>query len=244
MALPFLLAAGGTGLLKGGLDYIQGERQAREAARARRDQMQATREAIAEQRAQREQTRADMMPYMRRGGQALEALYSGLMGGEFSAPEFDFQGVNMAEDPGVQYRMDAARKALEASAAARGGLLGAGTQRALIRESQGLASQEFGNAYARQYGAAADRYNRQYGARQDYANRLQGLAGSGQSAAAGMGSLGAQAANQIGALGMSGASAAAAARNDIAALRRKNYDDTWNNAMDTGMSLLKLYGGG
>ena len=55
----------------------------------------------------------------------------------------------LANDPGVQFRMDEGRKALEASAAARGGLLSGPTLAALQRQGQELSSQEYGQAWNR-----------------------------------------------------------------------------------------------
>ena len=55
----------------------------------------------------------------------------------------------LANDPGVQFRMDEGRKALEASAAAKGGLLSGPTLAALQRQGQELSSQEYGNAWNR-----------------------------------------------------------------------------------------------
>lgn len=55
----------------------------------------------------------------------------------------------LAHDPGVQFRMDEGRKALEASAAARGGLLSGPALAALQRQGQELSSQEYGQAWNR-----------------------------------------------------------------------------------------------
>jgi hypothetical protein len=55
----------------------------------------------------------------------------------------------LAHDPGVAFRQSQAREALEASAAARGGLLSGPTLAALQRQSQDLASQEYGAAWNR-----------------------------------------------------------------------------------------------
>jgi hypothetical protein len=55
----------------------------------------------------------------------------------------------LANDPGVQFRQDQARRALEGSAAARGDLLSGGNLKALQSRSQDLASQEYGNAWNR-----------------------------------------------------------------------------------------------
>jgi hypothetical protein len=55
----------------------------------------------------------------------------------------------LAQDPGYQFRLEQGRQALEASAAARGGLLSGSTGQALSQYGQDLASQEYANAYQR-----------------------------------------------------------------------------------------------
>ena len=55
----------------------------------------------------------------------------------------------LANDPGYQFRQDEARKALEASALARGSGMSGATLSALQRQSQDLASQEYGSAWNR-----------------------------------------------------------------------------------------------
>lgn len=70
-------------------------------------------------------------------------------------------------DPGYAFRFDQGQKALERSAAARGGLISGGTGGALQQFGQGLASQEYQNAFNRYQ---AERAN------------LAQLAGFGQSA--------------------------------------------------------------
>ena len=67
--------------------------------------------------------------------------------GTYKAPEFNFQ-----QEPGYQFRQAEGQRAIESSAAARGSLLSGATQKALARYGQGLASQEYGNAYNRYMG--------------------------------------------------------------------------------------------
>jgi len=55
----------------------------------------------------------------------------------------------LANDPGVAFRLGEGRKALEASAAAKGGLLSGPTLAALQRQGQELSSQEYGSAWNR-----------------------------------------------------------------------------------------------
>ena len=55
----------------------------------------------------------------------------------------------LANDPGVQFRLDEGRKALEASALAKGMGMSGATMSALQRQGQDLASQEYGQAWNR-----------------------------------------------------------------------------------------------
>ena len=83
------------------------------------------------------------------------------------------------QDPGYGFRLSEGQKALERSAAARGGLMGGATGKALTRFGQEMGSQEYQNAF-----------NRYQAERQARLNPLQSLAGVGQTAA---NTLGAQA---------------------------------------------------
>lgn len=106
----------------------------------------------------------------------------------------DFQ-----EDPGAQYRIDQANKALERSAAARGNLLSGGTLQGVSELNQNLASQEYGNAYNRFTNDQTTRYN-----------RLANIAGLGQTATNTTAQLGANAASASGEYGTQSANATAA----------------------------------
>ncbi len=61
----------------------------------------------------------------------------------------DFSMTDFQQDPGYGFRLREGIKALENSAAARGGLNSGATGKALIRYGQEAASQEFGNAFSR-----------------------------------------------------------------------------------------------
>ena len=90
---------------------------------------------------------------------------------DFGALDRSFTLADFNKDPGYQFRMDEGQRGLEASAAARGGVLSGGALKALERYRQGEASQEYGKAY--------DRFNNDLTGRY---NRLAGLAGTGQQA--------------------------------------------------------------
>jgi hypothetical protein len=99
----------------------------------------------------------------------------GLEGGEAGAADYgryarDFGMSDFQADPGYGFRMSEGMKALERSAAARGGLLSGTTLKGVQRFGQDLASQEYQNAF-----------NRYYAARNAQLNPLQGILGQGQS---------------------------------------------------------------
>ena len=91
-------------------------------------------------------------PFYQAGTAGLGQLQQLAMGQ--GVPEF------LATNPAYQFRQQEAQRALERSAASRGGLLSGQFAKALQERSQGLASEEFGNAF----------------------NRLSGVVGMGQQA--------------------------------------------------------------
>jgi hypothetical protein len=102
-------------------------------------------------------------PWRAAGEEALNKLRS---------PEMQFTPFSTDKfqaDPGYAFRLSEGIKGLNNAAAARGGLLSGGTLKATQRFAQGLASQEYQNAY--------DRYNTDYRMK---LSPLQTLAGYGQ----------------------------------------------------------------
>lgn len=91
--------------------------------------------------------------------------------------------IDLTQDPGYAFRLSEGMKALERSAAARGGLLSGGALKATQRFGQDLASQEYQNAYNR----ALTQYNTTAalaGIGQTATNAVSGAAGQyGQNAA-------------------------------------------------------------
>ena len=83
----------------------------------------------------------------------------------------DFSMADFQADPGYAFRMGEGQKALERSAAARGGLMSGRAGKDMMRFGQDLGSQEYGNAF-----------NRFQTNRSNKLNPLQSLAGVGQSA--------------------------------------------------------------
>lgn len=89
----------------------------------------------------------------------------------------------IANDPGYQFRLSEGQKALERSAAAKGGLFSGGTLKDLTRYGQNFASNEFQNVY----------------------NRAMGLAGLGQNSTNVMTNAGQNTANSVAGNTMEGA---------------------------------------
>jgi hypothetical protein len=184
------LFLGGTALVGG---YLASEGSSDAAETAARASGQASDASIAEQRRQYDLSRADQAPFLTAGTGAVNRLAAGVgYGGEFgSAMPFDFQ---YSEDPGAGFRMAEGVKALDRSAAARGGLLSGATLKGVQRYGQDLGSQEYGNAFNRY----VTRFNANTGERNQLYNRLAGVAGTGQTTAGQLASQGANMAGNVG----------------------------------------------
>lgn len=91
-----------------------------------------------------------------------------------------FTSQDLYKDPGYAFRVSEGIKALDRSAAARGGLLGGNQMRGVTELGQNLASQEYQNAFNRYQVERAARLNplqSLMGAGQTSANALTGAAG-------------------------------------------------------------------
>lgn len=127
-------------------------------------------------------------------GQSAPADYSatGINQGGLLRP---FAMSDYQADPGYQFRLDEGMKALERSAAARGGLLSGASMKGIERFGQQTASDEYQNAY--------NRYQTNQG---NQFNRLASLAGVGQTATNALGQAGQAYAGSVGNLAMTNAS--------------------------------------
>lgn len=90
-----------------------------------------------------EENIARQQPFLQTGTEFFNRLATLQRGG----PEAQTNFLQM--DPGYAFRLSEGMKALERSAAARGGLLSGATMKGLQRYGQDLASQEYGAAYNR-----------------------------------------------------------------------------------------------
>ena len=153
------------------------------SANAASAQEQQAAEAMKFQREMWEQQRADQAPWLEAGRTSLAQLLQQHQAGAFDR---QIDPSQIANDPGYQFRMAEGQKALERSAASRGMLSSGGFARGLTRYSQGVASDEFQNAWNRNQATNTGRYN-----------RLAALAGVGQQSAQNLGALGANHAGQM-----------------------------------------------
>jgi hypothetical protein len=141
-------------------------------------------------------------PFRQAGVRALPKLEAqqNMMPGAFTGQ------VNLGQDPGYAFRLSEGQKALDRSAAARGGLISGGAMKAAQRFGQDLGSQEYQNAYNR----ALTGYNADVAREATGYNRLAALAGIGQTATGQIGTAGQNMASNVGNLMTSGAAANAA----------------------------------
>jgi hypothetical protein len=161
------------------------------ANRAGQTQADATGEAARLQYQQYQDTVKRQQPFYQAGVNALPELVQASKYTPFGMDQFK-------ADPGYAFRLSEGQKALERSAAARGGLLSGGTGKALERFGQDYGSQEYTNAF-----------NRYQAERQARLGPLQTLTGMGQTTAQQVGQAGQQMATNVGDMTTSGAAARA-----------------------------------
>jgi hypothetical protein len=147
---------------------------------------------------------------------------------DYGALTKPFTGQDMYKDPGYAFRLNEGVKALDRSAAARGGLLGGNQLRGVTEFGQDYGSQEYQNAF-----------NRYQVERQARLNPLQSLAGQAQTSSNTL-------TNAAGSLGSGTAAALTAGSNAAAAnlinqgnIRASGYMGTANvisNALNQGVN--------
>lgn len=172
--MPFAAAAAAVGVAG---SVAGGMMQSSAANKASKAAQKSQREALAQQREIFDLQRADQMPYMDVGQNALAdvADLSGANGVEAGRAA----QANFLESPGYQFQLEQGQKAIDRSAAARGMLRSGATMEASQKFGQGLAAQDFTTYY----------------------NRLAGLAGMGQQSANAVSNAASNLSNKIGEAG-------------------------------------------
>lgn len=214
-----------------GSSLISGIAGASASSKIAKTQTQASEKAAAEQKAMFDEQVRLQAPFREAGLTAQNKLlqYLGLSGsaGDAGYGKYagDFSMQDFTTDPGYSFRLAEGNKALDRSAAARGGLLSGGAMKAAQQYGQKMGSQEYMNAF-----------NRYQINRANQLEPLQSLMGSGQTGA----NVLTQAAGQLGSdLGENALSAGNA--------RASGYAGTYNalnSALGTGLNAYtSMYGG-
>lgn len=177
-----LIAPGIGGAIGGALGGSLESGSASDAAQAAANQTgAATNEAIKLQREMWQAQQEQQKPWMQAGQTALNALTP-------LATNYQRFGMDQFQaDPGYAFRLSEGQKALDRSAAARGGLISGGALKAAQRYGQDMGSQEYQNAF-----------NRYQTERNAQLAPLQFLAGVGQSSANTLGYAGQQYGQNVG----------------------------------------------
>jgi len=158
--------------------------------------------------------------------------------GRYATAEFTPANFLANQDPGYAFRMAEGMKALERSAAARGGLLSGASMKGIQRYGQDLASQEYQNAF--------NRYQTQ---RANTLNPYASLAGVAQTSANALGSAAGQYGSNIGNIAMTGGANQANALLALGNIRGQQMSN-YANALGEGYDFYKsggfnrLFGGG
>ena len=167
----------GAMIVGGGISAYGANRAAETQAGAAREsgviQSDVADRQLALQKRQYEEGVQRQQPFLTAGTNALTRMQAG----EFAPPTaFSFGTKDYQADPGYAFRLSEGQKALDRSAAARGGLISGGALRAATRYGQDMGSQEYQNAYSR----ALTGYNANVARSDTGYNRLASLAGVGQ----------------------------------------------------------------
>lgn len=150
-----------------GSSFLGGRQSASAARDAARIQADASNRAISYQEQQQARARADQKPYLDAGQKAqfhidylqgrlpdgytkeeIENLVNPTQAFGYLNTTYEDTG-NYKDDPAYQRRLEEGQKAIERSAAARGGLLSGATTKRLNEFAQDMASDEYARAYNR-----------------------------------------------------------------------------------------------
>jgi len=216
------VAIGGSALVGAYVADKAANTQAEAAERSAETVSAASRYASDLQQKQYEENVGRQKPFYDVGVNALPELVQASKYTPFGLDQFQ-------ADPGYAFRLSEGQKALERSAAARGGLISGGALKAATRFGQEMGSQEYTNAF-----------NRYQAERQARLGPLQSLTGMGQSTAQQLGAAGAQNASAIGGYGMAGANATAEGYMGAANARASGYMGAYN-ALNSGLSSYLNY---
>ena len=150
------MAAIATLAISGGVAAYGAYQQSQASKKAATQQQQAAERALALQKSQYDAAQSQLAPYTGVGAEAVGKLRTMADNPPtLELPEFRYQEfgapsqADMVADPAYQLRQREDQRAIQQSAAARGGGLSGNTLTALSDRSQALASEEYANTYNR-----------------------------------------------------------------------------------------------
>ena len=224
LAGPVLSIAGaatGDPLLAAAGQAIGGLSSASAAKKASNAQVAAAQQASDLQREMYYKNLEQQAPFREAGLTAQNKLldYMGLSAGAGGKYAKDFSMADYQADPGYAFRLSEGMKGLNATAAARGGLISGNALRAATQYGQDMGSQEYQNAY-----------NRYQTNRSNQLNPLQSLMGASQTATNTMGAAGQNYANQAGEAYMGAGNARASGYVGSA--------NAWNSALGSAVNTM------
>lgn len=202
-------------IIPAAVSLISGSQQADSAENAARTTAAATDRATALQERVYNEGVQRQQPFYQTGVNALNQYVQGIQPG--GALTRGFTMADYQADPGYAFRLQEGLKALDRTAAARGGLVSGNALRGAAQFGQNLASEEFGNAY-----------NRFINQQNVQRNALAGLAGQGQTTAGTLGAAGTNFASNVGNLTLAQATNQANAGLAASRARSSAYGDVAN----------------
>lgn len=188
------------------------------SSKSSKDQKNAAKDANSANLYMYNQTRDDQQPYRDLGYAALPQIQQ-LMG-----ESGDVSTQDVLNDPGYQFGLSEGTRALQGSAAARGGLYSGATLKALNRYGTDYATTKFSDVFNRKQAQIGNQFN-----------RLSTAAGLGSAATSQVGQAGANYASNYGSNVIGAANASGAARMSNA--------NSWNNALNQSASAFSGSGG-
>tara|TARA_R110000824_G_scaffold355813_1_gene543029 strand:- start:2220 stop:2942 length:723 start_codon:yes stop_codon:yes gene_type:complete len=206
------------GGLAGAANIYGGYRDRETIEDAAKLQSAATREALEAQNRASAEAIERQRPYTELGAHAAGELQGRLSDNALLG---NFTGEDLANEPGYQFELQEGNQAIDRAAGARGGRYSGGTLKALQRYGQGLAQQNYGEAFNRDNVSKTRQYN-----------MLGGSVDAGQGASSTVGGFlqnqGTNQARHLGTLGEVGASRTIAGNNALT----RGYGNAANNALD------------
>lgn len=217
---------GGAAILGGAYMSSQASKSAAQTqADSANNSINANREALAMQ--------AEMsLPYRTAGEKAVNQLSEMTQPGGAATKEFSYEPFNYQADPGYAFRLKEGMNAMNATAAARGGLISGNALKAGQVYGQELGSQEYQNAFSRylsKYNTAQNTFQLN---RNNLLSPLQFLTSQGQASAAN------QAAN-VGNMASSNAALSTGAANASAA-GQIGSANAYTNAVGQGIGMYQM----